>query len=324
MYLDFLLRGIIQKVHVRDFSNYAVDQPSSVLGQPATTQRLGYPSDDDYASTNLVYPSGCVSTDYSCSNINFQGQNSDWNNAIPVNSSTGPVYQYPVQNRYQPNMSTSFFSDMTAKQDTESLDATLPYLNNGTALSNPVVPTWSSSKGTYIPQSVLAQESSVGIAPVVQNTFYPTATIYPNSLYSLYPNQQTIPNPRPTSKRSSKRRVSPKSTFKDNVPGLYEQIGENTWRCTYEGCGQVSHYRRNRTRHIGKHAKKEEKLIAKGSLKPEDARAIPRMEFLTYECEIPDCRYFLETGKRYYVEEYRVDGLRLAHLKKYHGRSKMG
>ncbi|GJJ08240.1 hypothetical protein Clacol_002449 [Clathrus columnatus] len=333
---------------VQKFSNYAVDQPSSGLGQPATTQPSGYPSNYDYASTNLVYPSDSVSADYSGYNANFQGQNSDWNNTVPVNSSTGPVYQYPVQNQYQPNMSTSFFPDMTTNQDTKSFDAALPHFNNGTALSNPVVPTWSSSNGTYMPQSVPAPDPSVGIAPVVQNmqihrnnynitsamtagvypiptpldTFYPTTTTYPNSLYSLYPDQQTIPNPRPTSKPSSKRRVFPKSTFQDNVPGLYEQIGENTWRCTYEGCGQVSHYRRNRTRHVGKHAKKEEKLIEKGALKPEDAKAIPRMEFLTYECEIPDCRYFLETGKRYYVEEYRVDGLRFAHLKKYHGRRK--
>ncbi|GJJ15154.1 hypothetical protein Clacol_009429 [Clathrus columnatus] len=73
------------------------------------------------------------------------------------------------------------------------------------------------------------------------------------------------------------------TSIPDNEPGIYEQISRNVWRCTYQECKTVTRGTRNRTRHIGKHAKQEHKLIDEGILKRKDAIAIPKAQMLTYE-----------------------------------------
>ncbi|GJJ05923.1 hypothetical protein Clacol_000110 [Clathrus columnatus] len=107
-----------------------------------------------------------------------------------------------------------------------------------------------------------------------------------------------------------------------DVPGLYKKTGNSTWICTYIKRGHVCNReifgKRFRDRHVGTHANREKAMIEAGTLKLEDAIALPRLRTLVYECDVPDCPYFLKNGTKYRYENYRVDGQKAAHIKKFH------
>ncbi|GJJ07896.1 hypothetical protein Clacol_002102 [Clathrus columnatus] len=148
---------------------------------------------------------------------------------------------------------------------------------------------------------------------------YSSATSLTNTLFypHTYPLSQSSTSAPSPSLPSATPEANPEET-PDNIPGLYQKIGSGLWKCTFGECTKITHYRRDRTRHIGKHAKWEDRQIAAGLLRPEDAIAIPWRKVMIYECNIPNCGYFLETGNRFIVEDYRIDRRKGLHIEKYH------
>ncbi|GJJ15464.1 hypothetical protein Clacol_009742 [Clathrus columnatus] len=101
---------------------------------------------------------------------------------------------------------------------------------------------------------------------IANNTGWGSAPNWSNGQSSTSAPSRSLPSTTPE--------ASPEET-PDNIPGLYQKIGRGLWKCTFGECTKITHYRRDRTRHIGKHAKWEDRQIAAGLLRPEDAIAIP-------------------------------------------------
>ncbi|GJJ08237.1 hypothetical protein Clacol_002446 [Clathrus columnatus] len=237
------------------------------------------------------------------------GTNNESNSALrPLHNHAALLYDYS-DNPHRvvgtdeavaigPKMQTTHL-DETNYNMASALSAGAPF----SSFSNASYPTTTTSPEFFLglkkpSEQAFPSEFSTGLS----NTFY-----HPNDLLSHSSSSAPCSF---SSFTTSASETTDTTTFEedpDNVPGLYQKISNGMWKCAFRECTKTTYHRRDRTRHVGKHANWEDRQIKAGLLRPEDAIAIPWRRLMFYQCDIPNCGWRGESeeeeGKNEELEE---------------------